>query len=123
MGGSRASSHDLAPLAPCAVDALPGKSERGLTPVYSEQAGGRFDTWNWTVPFVRVATFEDFVSISCITHHILFNRGDVTGIERERHLFSVGLRLKHRRSDLPEVLLWPRNTARLEAALRVSLAV
>jgi len=101
----------------------PAKGERGLTPLYSEQAGGRFDTWNWTIPFVRVATFEGFVSISCTTHQIVLNKGDVTAIERERHLFSVGLRLHHHRSELPEILLWPRNTTRLESALRTSLAV
>jgi hypothetical protein len=101
----------------------PGKGERGLAPTYSEQAGGRFDTWNWTIPFVRVATLADFVSISCITHEIVLNKGDVTAIEPERHLFSRGLRLHHHRPELPDILLWPRNGARLEAALRASLAV
>jgi hypothetical protein len=101
----------------------PAKGERGLTPLYCEQAGGRFDTWNWTIPFVRVATFEDFISISCITHHIVLNKGEVKAIERERHLFSIGLRLHHHRPELPDILLWPRNRARLEAALRASLAV
>ncbi len=101
----------------------PAKGERGFTPLYSEQAGGRIGTWNWTIPFVRVATFEGFVSISCITHQIVLNKGDVTAIERERHLFSVGLRLHHHRPEIPDILLWPRNRARLEAALRSSLAV
>ncbi len=101
----------------------PAKREQGLTPLYSEQAGGRFESWNWTIPFVRVATFDTFVSISCLTHEIVLNRGDVTAIERERHLFSVGLRLHHHRTEFPAILLWPRNTARLEAALRASLAL
>lgn len=95
--------------------------EQGVTPVYSEQAGARFDALNWTAPFVRVATFEGSVVISCITNQIVLRKGDVTEIERERHLFSVGLRLHHHRSDLPAILLWSRDTARLEAALRASL--
>jgi hypothetical protein len=99
----------------------PAGAEQGVTPVYIEQAGARFDALNWSIPFVRVATFEDSVAISCTTHQILLKRGDVTGIERERHLFSAGLRLHHHRAELPAILLWPRNTARLEAALRASL--
>jgi hypothetical protein len=101
----------------------PAKGEQGLTPLYSERAGARLDMANWTIPFVRVATFEDFVSISCITHEILLKKGDVTSIEEERYLFSVGLRLHHHRIELPTILLWPRNTARLHAALRASLLV
>src|SRR5947208_11412500 len=98
----------------------PAKAEHGLTPIYSEQAGARFDLMNWTIPFVRVATFENFVAISCITHEIVFRRGDVTGVHEERHLGSRGLRLDHTRTDVPSVLLWPRNPARLQAALRSS---
>ena len=45
----------------------PATGEGGLTPDYCEQAGGRFNRINWSTPFVRVATFEGFVSISCIT--------------------------------------------------------
>src|SRR2546422_9778718 len=66
----------------------PVRAEHGLAPIYSEQAGARFDSMNWTIPFVRIATFEDFVAISCITQEIVFRRGDVTGIHEERHLWS-----------------------------------
>ena len=83
----------------------PATTERDLTTLYIEQAGGRLDTWNWTIPFVRVAALEDFGSISCITHQIVLKRGDVTAIESERHVFSMGLRLHHHRPELPEVLL------------------
>jgi hypothetical protein len=101
---------------------LPAKAEHGLAPHYCEQAGGRFDGMNWTIPFVRIATFDGFVSISCITHQAILKAGDVTKIDRRRHFFSVGLRLHHHRSDLPAtIVLWPRDTPRLEAALRASL--
>jgi len=101
----------------------PSKGERGLVPMYIERTGGRFNSWNWTIPFVRVATFENFVSISCITHQIVLNRGDVTSIDTERHLISVGLRLQHHRVDLPDILIWPLNKDRLESALRASLGI
>src|SRR3990172_8520465 len=78
----------------------PAKAELGSTPTYTERAGGRFDVMNWTIPFVRVATHHNFIAISCMTHEIVLRRGDVTGIEKERHLFSVGLRIHHARTDL-----------------------
>ena|SRR5258706_8480467 len=100
----------------------PGALERGRVPIYTERGGARFDGLNWTMPFVRIAVYEDSVAISCATHEILLRKGDVTGIERERHLWSQGLRVHHVRTELPKsLLLWPRHTARLEAALRASL--
>lgn len=100
----------------------PTEIERGLTPTYTERGGARLDAFNWTIPFVRIATYHDFVVVSCATHEIILRRGDVTGIERERHLFFRGLRLRHARPQIPsELILWPRDAARLEAALRASL--
>jgi len=100
----------------------PAPPEAGLTPSYAEQAGGRFDGVNWTVPFVRVAAYPDFVSISCVTNQIVLRKGEVTGIDRERLLMATGLRIRHTRADLPgTVILWPRDAERLDAALRASL--
>jgi len=102
----------------------PGAGERGMVPVYTERGGARFGRLNWTVPFVRIAVYEDCVAISCATHDILLRRGDVTAIERERFLWSHGLRVHHVRPEIPKsLLLWPRHAARLEAALRASLLV
>jgi len=104
------------------VARMPVEAEQGMTPVYAEQAGARFGTWNWTWPFVRVATFKDFVTISCISHHVVLRRGDVRTVERKRHLFSTGLEIHHERRDLPSTLIiWPCDLDRLHAALRASL--
>ena len=99
----------------------PVKAEHGLTPLYVEQAGARFDVMNWTMPFVRIATFEDFVVLSCVTQEIVLRRGDVRRIEEERHWGSQGVRVDHTRIDIPAILLWPRDSARLQAALKKSL--
>ncbi|MGB5328031.1 MAG: hypothetical protein WBO58_07400, partial [Gammaproteobacteria bacterium] len=32
--------------------------ESGLTPLFQEQAGGRFDIYNVTIPFVRHAIYD-----------------------------------------------------------------
>jgi hypothetical protein len=104
------------------VSHRPSVVEVGRAPIYTERGGARFGRLNWTIPFVRIAVYEDSVAISCATHEILLRRGDVTGIERERHLWSQGLRVHHVRTEIPKsLLLWPRHAARLEAALRASL--
>src|SRR5258706_443423 len=61
----------------------PGALERGRVPIYTERGGARFDGLNWTMPFVRIAVYEDSVAISCATHEILLRKGDVTGIVRD----------------------------------------
>jgi hypothetical protein len=100
----------------------PAGAELGLNPLYTERAGGRFDTFNWTIPFVRVATFKDLVSISRLTHEFVLRRGEVVNIRRERHLISVDIRIQHVGPDIPSTLiLWARHRRRLEAALRESL--
>ena len=99
----------------------PATAERGLSPIYLERGGARFDALNWTVPFVRVATFQDFVAISCVTHQIVLRRGDVKGIVEEQHWGSRGIRVDHTRDDVPSIILWPRDPERLQAALKDSL--
>jgi hypothetical protein len=104
------------------IAGAPGAIERGMVPVYTERGGARFGRLNWSIPFVRITVYKDCVAVSCATHEILLRRGDVTGIERERHLWSQGLRVHHVRPEIPKsLLLWPRHAARLEAALRASL--
>jgi hypothetical protein len=100
----------------------PTVEEKGLTPIYVEQAGGRFDSWNWTVPFVRVAVYPRMVVISSATHRFILREDDLRGIEVERHLFSTGVRIRHGRPDVPEVIIWSRNIERLKNALEMCLA-
>ena len=45
--------------------------EKGCTPIYSERCGGRFGLINFTVPFVRLALYEDFMVISCWTRRTI----------------------------------------------------
>lgn len=105
------------------VSSRPAEAERGLSPIYVERAGGRFDGWNLTMPFVRVAAYQNLVVISSVMHQILLRPGDVSTIEAERHLFTTGLRLHHRRQDIPGVIIiWPRHKERLRAALESSLS-
>ena len=70
--------------------------EAGVNPVYSEQAGGRFDLFNWTIPFVRVAVYESFMTISCWNHRFIIKKGEVKSVVA-RGLFSSGLQIVHHR--------------------------
>jgi len=100
----------------------PSEPELHRTPLYVEQGGARFNDGNWTIPFVRIAAFDDLVVISCVTHHLVLRPGDVAAIQFESHLFSSGLPILHHRSDIPrELILWQRNVARLRVALEQSL--
>jgi hypothetical protein len=96
--------------------------EIGVLPIYGEQAGGRFDGFNWTIPFVRVTAYSDFSVVSYWNHQLVLRRGQVEGIEEKRSLFSQGLTVHHTRADIPkEILIWPRNTVKLKQALEMSL--
>ena len=103
----------------------PGIAEGDMEPNYLERAGARFDKQSWTSPHVRIATFDNFVVISCVSHEFVLRRGDVTKIERQRPKFSfvsMGLRLHHNRQNVPALLiLFTRDPAKLEAALRAGL--
>ena len=96
--------------------------EMGAVPIYAEQAGGRFDGFNWTIPFVRVTAYSDFSVVSYWNHQIVLNKGEVEGIEEKRGFLSKGLAVHDTRVDIPKkILIWPRNTVKLKQALEMSL--
>lgn len=45
--------------------------EKSKTPIYSERCGGRFGLISVTMPFVRLALYQDFVVISCWTRIVI----------------------------------------------------
>lgn len=83
--------------------------ENGLTPVHTEVGGGRFDGINYTWPFVRIAIYDQFMVIS-YSHKILLRQKDITNVELEKHILSMGVRISHNRSEIPSlVILWSTN--------------
>jgi hypothetical protein len=94
----------------------------GLFPIYTEQAGGRFDGFNWTIPFVRVAVYSDFSIVSYWHNQIVLKKGEVESIEEKRRFLSNGLAIRHSRADIPKkIMIWPRDIAKLKRALEMSL--
>lgn len=98
------------------------QEEIGLFPIYTEQAGGRFDSFNWTIPFVRVSVYSDFSIVSYWNNQIVFKKGEVERIEEKGGFLSQGLTVHHSRTDIPrQVIIWPRNIAKLKQALEMNL--
>ena len=96
--------------------------ETGVVSIYGEQAGGRFDGFNWTIPFVRVTAYSEFTVVSYWNHQIVLKKGQVERIEEKRGFFSQGLAVHHTRVDIPtKIVIWPRDTVKLKQALEMSL--
>jgi hypothetical protein len=96
--------------------------EIGVVSIYGEQAGGRFDGFNWTIPFVRVTAYSEFSVVCYWNHQIVLRKGQVKEVEEERGFLSQGLAIRHTRIDIPKkILIWPRNIAKLKQALKMSL--
>lgn len=95
--------------------------EIGALPIYSEQAGGRFNLINWSFPFVRVAVYTNFGVVSYWNHQIVLKKEEVEGVEERRGLFYKGLVIKHTRFDIPrKIIIWPRNHIKLKQAFEMS---
>jgi len=85
-------------------------AEDGLTPLFEEQAGARFDYLNLTIPFVRHAIYDDFVVISTRKRYYKLNFNQIARFEVKRHVFSIGITYYHNISGIPKKLIvWTTN--------------
>ena len=95
--------------------------ELDSVPKYHEQCGGRFDFFNWTIPFVRISVYDDFAAILCWNFKIILKKGDVQRLV-EKGLFSSGVQIMHNRNDIPQkIIVWTRNLSELKKALESSI--
>ena len=95
--------------------------EVGAVSLYSEQAGGSFGKFNWTIPFVRVSCYMNFVAIHCWNCNFVLKMGDVQSIKKESFV-ADGIVIDHNRRNLPKkLIIWPRNISKLIKALETSL--
>lgn len=84
--------------------------EEGLTPIFEEQAGGRFDNVNLTIPFVRHAIYDDFVAISYGKTKYILKFNEIKRVENKRHIFSKGLIYHHNKAGIPaKCIIWSRD--------------
>jgi hypothetical protein len=95
--------------------------EVGAISSYTEQAGGHFGDVHWTIPFVRVSCYKNFIAIHCWNRNFVLKAGDVQRIKKEG-LISDGIRVIHNRRELPDMLIiWPRNISKLMEGMETSL--
>lgn len=80
--------------------------EENLTPLYTLNCGGLFDSYNVTFPFVRVSFYKDFFVISFI-NKILLRYSEVQQVEVQNFLLFQGLQIKHTKENIPKkIVLW-----------------
>ena len=68
--------------------------------------GGSTDSMNGTWPFARLRADANTVEFSLFSKHYSIERMDVVEFSRYRYLVTRALRIVHRRSDLPKLLLF-----------------
>ena len=97
--------------------------EVGAVSIYSEQAGGQFGDIHWTIPFVRVSCYRNFVVVNCWNCKFVLKIGHVQSIRKEG-IVSDGVRIIHNRTDLPKkLIIWPRNISKLMDAIESSIGL
>ena len=86
--------------------------EMDKTPLFEEQAGGRFDGYNLTIPFVRHAIYDDFVVISYGKKKHVLKIEDINNVTHKKHIFSKGLAYCHNKLGIPvQCIIWSKNGA------------
>ena len=94
-------------------------SEENLTPLFQEQAGGRFDGFNLTIPFVRHSIYENYVVIAYGKSHFKLNFDQVSKVEVKRHLFSKGITYHHNLNNVPfDCIVWSKKPDEVEKLLK-----
>lgn len=81
--------------------------EFGLTPIFEEQAGGRFDCFNLTVPFVRHSIYDDFIVISYGKKKYILKYAEINEVSNRKYSFSKGLTYHHNKIGIPsQCIVW-----------------
>lgn len=101
-------------------------AEEGLTPIFQEQCGGRFDGFNLTIPFVRHAIYENFLVVaygkSC--HIVRFD--EIDKVEVKNFIISTGLFFHRKHKKAPyQFIVWsksPHEVAKILKAKNVQVA-
>ncbi len=56
-------------------------SESNLTPIHKEICGARIGAWNYTIPFVRLSVYDDFLVVS-YSKKIVLKFNEITKIKK-----------------------------------------
>ena len=75
-------------------------AEKVMSPIYSENCGGRLDNRYWADPLIRFAIYHDFIVISYLEKIVLM-RQEIKKVEIKKHLRTKGIHLYHERPGVP----------------------
>ena len=83
--------------------------------------GGARVNWTWfTWPFAILSFSEEGMELKILFMRWFIPRSDVLALTRTREGFSLGIRIRHERPDIPEILCFlPRSFSSLTAALEL----
>ena len=83
--------------------------------------GGRFDSENWTLPFVTVTLLDEWIEIK-YRRSIRLRYDAIERVELYRRLFSRGVRVLHRDPTVPQhLILWSLMPRRLLESIELHL--
>jgi len=84
--------------------------EDGLTPIYQEQCGGRFESLYLSSPFVRHALYDDFIVFSYAKTQIVLPYQDITSVTLTRRQFSKVIIYSYKRVGVPlSIIIWSKS--------------
>ena len=91
--------------------------EQDKVPLLQEQCGGRFDSLNLTIPFVRHAIYEDFIIIAYGHKKIVIKYKELKNVVFSKFIISKGISYLHSNPELPSsIIVW---TLSYDKALRI----
>ncbi len=94
-------------------------SEKGRAILFKEQAGGRFNGFNLTIPFVRHTIYENCVVIAYGKFHHTLEFTEIEQVDVKRHMFSKGITYHHKQKNVPsDCIVWSKKPAEVEALLK-----
>ncbi len=91
--------------------------EEGKEPLLQEQCGGRFDSFNLTIPFVRHAMYDNFIVIAYGKKKIILKYEELKKVLFKKHIISKRITYLHSRPELPSSIIV--RTVSYERALNI----
>ena len=94
-------------------------SEKDRVSIFEEQAGGKFNGFNLTIPFVRHTIYENCIVIAYGKSHHTLEFEKIVKVDVKRHLFSKGITYHHNIKNIPSnCIVWSKNPSKVEALLK-----
>lgn len=83
--------------------------EEGLVALFDEQAGGRFDDFNLSMPFVRHTVYEEFIVVAYGSTRYKLELKDIEKVSFKKGVISNGVRYHHKVNSVPSsCIVWSR---------------